>query len=214
MAVMTELYSLYLSQYLQYLQYLHSLYQDQPQMEANQLPEQEGEAVIEPEEDNGAGEDLDLLDWIYLSFRGVLLLSIVYLHTSLARLLIVIGLIGLIYLYQVLGFTILDTPAYINTNSSSGILVGGMRGGMEAGEGGRDLERDRRLKWRLTTRSSLRRRSGTSRTMKMIQRVKFRTVRCFLSPTLSLCFLPAYSQMIPLSSVVNDSLKYIIYYTA
>merc|ERR1712045_878282 len=45
-------------------------------------------------------EDRDLLDWLYLSSRLALLLSIVYFYSSITRLLIVLGLAGSFYAFQ------------------------------------------------------------------------------------------------------------------
>jgi len=101
MAVMTELYSLYITQYLQYLQYLHTMSQAPQDMpEPDPHPPDGDRPVLEAEQDNGAGEDRDLLDWTYLTLRAVLLLSIVYFKSSLTSLAVVIGFAGLIYLYQ------------------------------------------------------------------------------------------------------------------
>ena len=49
----------------------------------------------------GADRDRDILDWMYLTSRVVLLLSIVYFYSSIARFLLVACLAGLVYLYQV-----------------------------------------------------------------------------------------------------------------
>ena len=105
MAVMTELYS----QYLQYLLTL-SQPQTQPQIEAAQLEAAQPET---PPDQGGAGraerreeEDRDLLDWLYLSSRLALLLSIVYFYSSITRLLIVLGLAGSFYAFQVSCFYI------------------------------------------------------------------------------------------------------------
>ena len=104
MAVMTELYS----QYLQYLLTL-SQPQTQPQIEAAQLEAAQPET---PPDQGGAGraerreDDRDLLDWLYLSSRLALLLSIVYFYSSITRLLIVLGLAGSFYAFQVSCFHI------------------------------------------------------------------------------------------------------------
>ena len=70
-------------------------------MEANQEPpDQVADGEGRGEEDEGEGGE-DLLDWIYQFSRGAILLSIVYYYSSLSRVLIVLGLAGLIYLHQV-----------------------------------------------------------------------------------------------------------------
>ena len=126
-----ELYSQYMSQYMQYInmanmtpvpghshpQDLHNVHQQQQQVAppppaADQLPEQEGVrnqvmnagggGVMEEDDMNaGADRDRDILDWMYLTSRVVLLLSIVYFYSSIARFLLVACLAGLVYLYQV-----------------------------------------------------------------------------------------------------------------
>ena len=45
--------------------------------------------------------DRDLLDWMYLLSRVVLLISIVYFYSSISRFLLVAFIGGLVYLYQV-----------------------------------------------------------------------------------------------------------------
>merc|ERR1719323_2396201 len=44
--------------------------------------------------------DRDLLDWMYLLSRVVLLISIVYFYSSISRFLLVAFIGGLVYLYQ------------------------------------------------------------------------------------------------------------------
>ena len=108
--VMWEIYYQYL-----YLQYLHSLaqhqqdhlqpLQDHQDLQANQHqqpPDQVADRDREErgEEDNGDGGE-DLLDWLYQSSRVAIFLGIVYYYSSLERVLIVLGIAGLIYLHQV-----------------------------------------------------------------------------------------------------------------
>ena len=50
---------------------------------------------------NNERGDRDLLDWMYLLSRVVLLFSIVYFYSSITRFLVVAVIAGLVYLYQV-----------------------------------------------------------------------------------------------------------------
>jgi len=129
LAVVQELYSQYMSQYMQYInmanmtpapgpghpQELHHLHQPHQQVAppaaGNQAPEPEGVrnqvmnagggGMMEEDDMNvGADRDRDILDWMYLTSRVVLLLSIVYFYSSIARFLLVACLAGLVYLYQ------------------------------------------------------------------------------------------------------------------
>jgi len=60
-----------------------------------------GGGMMEEEDMNaGADRDRDILDWMYLTSRFVLLVSIVYFYSSIARFLLVACLAGLVYLYQ------------------------------------------------------------------------------------------------------------------
>ena len=95
---MLEMYYQYL--YLQYLQHLLSqAHQPQQDLQDHQEP-----PVADRQEDRGEEEEEDggdLLEWLYQFSRLAILLSIVYLYSSLSRILIVLGLAGLIYLHQV-----------------------------------------------------------------------------------------------------------------
>ena len=100
---MWEMYHQYL--YLNYLQYIlsqaHHHPQDHQEVQANQEPpDQVADGEGREEEDDGEGGE-DLLDWIYQFSRGAILLGIVYYYSSLSRVLIVLGIAGLIYLHQV-----------------------------------------------------------------------------------------------------------------
>ena len=65
------------------------------------------------EDDAGANNvrgDRDLLDWMYLLSRVVLLFSIVYFYSSITRFLVVAVLAGFVYLYQVTIIALLSMP--------------------------------------------------------------------------------------------------------
>ena len=47
------------------------------------------------------GGNRDLLDWLYVMSRLVVLASIVYFYSSFTRFMVVAGVVGLLYLYQV-----------------------------------------------------------------------------------------------------------------
>ena len=47
------------------------------------------------------GGNHDMLDWLYVMSRVVVLASIVYFYSNLTRFMIVAGVVGLLYLYQV-----------------------------------------------------------------------------------------------------------------
>ena len=53
------------------------------------------------EDEPRAGAERDLLDWVYLSSRLVLLASVVYFYGSVARLILVGCIAILFYFYQV-----------------------------------------------------------------------------------------------------------------
>ena len=97
---MLEMYYQYL--YLQYLQHLLSqAHQPQQDLQDHQEPPVQ---VADRQEDREEEEEEvggDLLEWLYQFSRLAILLSIVYLYSSLSRILIVLGLAGLIYLHQV-----------------------------------------------------------------------------------------------------------------
>ena len=94
---MLEMYYQYL--YLQYLQHLLSqAHQPQQDLQDHQEPPV---ADVEDRGEVEEGDGGDLLEWLYQFSRLAILLSIVYLYSSLSRILIVLGLAGLIYLHQV-----------------------------------------------------------------------------------------------------------------
>merc|ERR1711868_56711 len=51
-------------------------------------------------QDVGGDRERDLLDWVYVMTRVVLLISVIYFHSSFLRLAFVAGLGFLVYLYQ------------------------------------------------------------------------------------------------------------------
>eukprot|EP00090_Calanus_glacialis_P026466 TRINITY_DN41677_c0_g1_i1.p1 TRINITY_DN41677_c0_g1~~TRINITY_DN41677_c0_g1_i1.p1 ORF type:complete len:365 (+),score=163.84 TRINITY_DN41677_c0_g1_i1:147-1241(+) len=60
-----------------------------------------GPPALEEEQDPGiGGGNRDLLDWLYVMSRLVVLASIVYFYSSFTRFMVVAGVVGLLYLYQ------------------------------------------------------------------------------------------------------------------
>ena len=57
-----------------------------------------GGAMIQDEDENG--QNRDWLDWLYMSMRGVMLMSIIYFYSSTSRFLLVAILGLIVYLYQ------------------------------------------------------------------------------------------------------------------
>lgn len=108
---------------LQYMQYINSLQppvaaepphdqgapppqpvparQEGGQQERGQVMNAGGGGVMDDDVGNNERGDRDLLDWMYLLSRVVLLFSIVYFYSSITRFLVVAVLAGLVYLYQV-----------------------------------------------------------------------------------------------------------------
>jgi hypothetical protein len=71
-----------------------------------------GLGAIEDDED-GAGGQRDILDWFYVASRVLVLFSIVYFYSSLARFALVAGVCVVLYLYQI-GF--FGQPRAIHNN--------------------------------------------------------------------------------------------------
>jgi len=128
LAVMQDMYAQYLNQYMQYVNMAHVPSQF-PTNTVNQFPNQQPDtpdpnqpppAHAQREQPEGAqviaagggglvqeevaGGDRDILDWMYLSSRLVLLLSIVYFYSSIGRFVIVLCIGGLFYFYQIGAF--------------------------------------------------------------------------------------------------------------
>lgn len=126
LAAMQELYSQYLGLYMQYLgqdqataQYQHLLPQ-QPALQQVQAREEVagGQEAGAPVPGPNAGmvmnaggggavaaeaagdRNRDILDWVYVMTRVMLLFSVIYFHSSFLRLAFVVGLGFLVYLYQ------------------------------------------------------------------------------------------------------------------
>lgn len=57
-----------------------------------------GGAMIQDEDENG--QNRDWLDWLYMSMRGIMLMSIIYFYSSTSRFLLVAILGLIVYLYQ------------------------------------------------------------------------------------------------------------------
>lgn len=127
MAAMQELYGQYMSLYMQYMQ-SQSLQQQsqvfirnqqvpvQPAANLPQGPEEAGGGAPGPDgpgglvmnagaaagqiQDVGGDRQRDILDWVYVITRVMLLISVIYFHSSFLRLAFVAGLGFLVYLYQ------------------------------------------------------------------------------------------------------------------
>ena len=130
MAAMQELYSQYMSLYMQYMQSqsLHQQSQffipnQQVPVQAGNLPQdvvpeagEPGAGAPGPDgpgglvmnagaaagqiQDGGGDRQRDILDWVYVVTRVMLLISVIYFHSSFLRLAFVAGLGFLVYLYQ------------------------------------------------------------------------------------------------------------------
>ena len=57
-----------------------------------------GGAMIQNDDENG--QNRDWLDWLYMSMRGLMLMSIIYFYSSTSRFLLVTILGLIVYLYQ------------------------------------------------------------------------------------------------------------------
>lgn len=119
-ALVQQMYSQYLSEYMH-----NSLVDNQlstgnpplPQQMDMQAPDRDGDegqrmnqgqvmnagggGPIDEQQDLGLpGGNHDMLDWLYVMSRVVVLASIVYFYSNLTRFMIVAGVVGLLYLYQ------------------------------------------------------------------------------------------------------------------
>lgn len=130
MVAMQELYSQYMSLYMQYVQSQSPLQQQSPvfipnqqqvPVQADNLPQDggpgaaaagapgpdapgglvmnAGAAAGQIQDEGGVGQR-DILDWVYVITRVMLLTSVIYFHSSFLRLAFVAGLGFLVYLYQ------------------------------------------------------------------------------------------------------------------
>jgi len=116
MALVQQMYNQYLSEYLQYTAGGVRVAADTPPavgqgdvqgVGAGQQGRNQGQVMnagggqAEEEEDAGlAGGNRDLLDWLYVMSRLVVLASIVYFYSSFTRFMVVAGVVGMLYLYQ------------------------------------------------------------------------------------------------------------------
>merc|ERR1719431_1185319 len=106
---MQQMCNQYLSLYMQYMQ---SQATPQPQQSQvlfqENLPAQNQFNLGEPnagaagqiQDDAGGDRNRDILDWVYVMTRVLLLFSVIYFHSSFLRLAFVAGLGFLVYLYQ------------------------------------------------------------------------------------------------------------------
>ena len=112
LAVMQEMYAQYLAHYYHYINTLATPPAPDHRQEPAPVPApaaapqvaqvmNAGGGGAMEEEAGRAGAERDALDWMYLSSRVVLLLSIVYFYSSLGRFVLVACIAGLVYLYQV-----------------------------------------------------------------------------------------------------------------
>eukprot|EP00092_Neocalanus_flemingeri_P006440 GFUD01006939.1.p1 GENE.GFUD01006939.1~~GFUD01006939.1.p1 ORF type:complete len:364 (-),score=96.41 GFUD01006939.1:169-1260(-) len=124
-AAMQQMYSQYLSLYMQYVQspqqsqvMLQQNFQNQQQFNgvnfepnaAPVAPVGEGApnaamvmnagAAGQIQDDAGGDRNRDVLDWVYVMTRVLLLFSVIYFHSSFLRLAFVAGLGFLVYMYQ------------------------------------------------------------------------------------------------------------------
>lgn len=124
LAVMQDMYAHYLNQYMQYVnmaqmtsQFPTNIVNQQPETPETNQPAPDPAQREQPEagqvlaagggglvQEEVAGGERDILDWMYLSSRLVLLLSIVYFYSSIGRFVIVLCIGGLFYFYQIGAF--------------------------------------------------------------------------------------------------------------
>ena len=121
LAALQELYSQYVGLYMQYLsgsapgtQYQHLVPQPPEQQEVQEGAQGEVQGVQAPgagmvmnaggggavAADAGGDRNRDILDWVYVMTRVMLLFSVIYFHSSFWRLAFVAGLGFLVFLYQ------------------------------------------------------------------------------------------------------------------
>ena len=121
MAALQELYSQYVGLYMQYLsgtaqgtEYQHLVPQPPPQPEVQEAGQGDVQGVQAPgagmvmnaggggavAADAGGERNRDILDWVYVMTRVMLLFSVIYFHSSFWRLAFVAGLGFLVFLYQ------------------------------------------------------------------------------------------------------------------
>jgi len=121
LAALQELYSQYVGLYMQYLsgsapgtQYQHLVPQPPEQPEVQEGAQGEVQGVQAPgagmvmnaggggavAADAGGDRNRDILDWVYVMTRVMLLFSVIYFHSSFWRLAFVAGLGFLVFLYQ------------------------------------------------------------------------------------------------------------------
>jgi len=127
-AAMQQMYNQYLSLYMQYMQAQYTPQQSQVLLQQN-FPHQNQLHLGEPhaapaapvagdaggpnaamvmnagaagqiQDDAGGDRNRDILDWVYVMTRVLLLFSVIYFHSSFLRLAFVAGLGFLVYLYQ------------------------------------------------------------------------------------------------------------------
>ena len=125
LAALQELYSQYVGLYMQYLsgsapgtQYQHLVPQPPEQQEVQEGAQGEVQGVQAPgagmvmnaggggavAADAGGDRNRDILDWVYVMTRVMLLFSVIYFHSSperLARFSVLLGLCFLVLLYQI-----------------------------------------------------------------------------------------------------------------
>lgn len=127
-SAMQQMYNQYLSLYMQYMQAQYTPQQSQVLLQQNFPPQNQlhlGEPHAAPDapvagdaggpnaalvmnagaagqiqDDAGGDRNRDILDWVYVMTRVLLLFSVIYFHSSFLRLAFVAGLGFLVYLYQ------------------------------------------------------------------------------------------------------------------
>merc|ERR1712115_702590 len=122
MAAMQQMYNQYVNLYMQYMQ-SHSLQQAplfvphqqdqqvagagvdlQPQVAGDEAPNPGGlvmnAGAAAGQIQDGGDRQRDVLDWVYVMTRVMLLFSVIYFHSSFFRLAFVAGLGFLVYFYQ------------------------------------------------------------------------------------------------------------------
>lgn len=109
MAVMQEMYSQYITQYMQYMQTGAPVPQPGIQRVGNEGEREGGRPPVVmnagaggqpfPDEDEQGG-NRDMLDWLYVSIRVLILLSIVYFYSSASRFILVAIIFLVLYSLQ------------------------------------------------------------------------------------------------------------------